>query len=53
MARHASPPLTTVDADMVAVGDTALRQLHRLISGETGLAPIEFPTSLVVRQYTE
>jgi LacI family transcriptional regulator len=50
MARHANPPLTTVDADMVGVGSTALRQLQRLIGGETGLAPIEFPTRLVVRQ---
>jgi LacI family transcriptional regulator len=50
MSRHANPPLTTVDADMVAVGDAALRQLRRLIAGETGLAPIEFATSLVVRR---
>ena len=50
MARHTSPPLTTVDADMVEVGNLALRQLHRLLEGETGLAPIELPTRLVVRR---
>ena len=50
MSRHASPPLTTVGADMVGVGDRALRQLHRLIGGETELAPIEFPTGLIVRK---
>lgn len=50
MSRHASPPLTTVGADMVGVGEAALRQLNRLIRGETNLAPIEFPTSLIVRQ---
>jgi DNA-binding LacI/PurR family transcriptional regulator len=49
MSRHASPPLTTVEADMVAVGEHALRQLHRMISGETNLAPIEYPTRLIVR----
>lgn len=50
MSRHASPPLTTVGADMVGVGETALKQLNRLIRGETNLAPIEFPTNLIVRQ---
>ena len=50
MSRHASPPLTTVGADMVGVGDTALQQLNRLIRGEANLAPIEFPTTLIVRQ---
>lgn len=50
MSRHASPPLTTVGADMVGVGETALKQLNRLIHGETNLAPIEFPTNLIVRQ---
>lgn len=50
MSRHASPPLTTVGADMVGVGDAALQQLNRLIHGETDLAPIEFPTNLIVRQ---
>lgn len=49
MSQHASPPLTTVDADMVGVGEAALKQLNRLIRGETNLAPIEFPTSLIVR----
>jgi len=50
MSRHATPALTTVGADMVAVGEAALRQLHRLIGGETKLVAIEFPTSLVVRE---
>ena len=50
MSRHASPSLTTVGADMVGVGETALKQLNRLIRGETNLAPIEFPTNLIVRQ---
>ena len=50
MSRHASPPLTTVGADMVGVGDTALKQLNRVIRGEANLAPIEFPTNLIVRQ---
>jgi len=50
MSRHASPPLTTVGADMVGVGETALKQLNRLIRGETNPAPIEFPTNLIVRQ---
>jgi len=50
MSRHASPALTTVGADMVAVGDAALRQLNRLIRGEKNLTPIEFPTNLIVRQ---
>ena len=50
MSRHASPPLTTVGADMVGVGETALKQLNRLIRGETNLATIEFPTNLIVRQ---
>ena len=31
-------------------GETALKQLNRLIRGETNLAPIEFPTNLIVRQ---
>jgi len=50
MSRHANPPLTTVGADMVGVGAEALRQLHRVIHGQRGLAPIEFPTGLIVRQ---
>jgi LacI family transcriptional regulator len=50
MSRHASPPLTTVGADMVGVGETALKQLNRLIRGETNLSAIEFPTNLIVRQ---
>jgi DNA-binding LacI/PurR family transcriptional regulator len=50
MSRHASPPLTTVGADMVGVGETALKQLNRLIRGERNLAAIEFPTNLIVRQ---
>jgi DNA-binding LacI/PurR family transcriptional regulator len=50
MSRHASPALTTVGADMVGVGQKALQQLNRLIRGETNLAPIEFPTNLIVRQ---
>ena len=50
MARHAMPPLTTVAADMVAVGARAIEQLHRLIHGETDFAPIEFPTGLIVRE---
>jgi len=50
MSRHASPPLTTVGADMIAVGEAALRQLHRLIGRESNLAPVEFPTGLVVRR---
>ena len=50
MSRHASPPLTTVGADMVGVGSTALQLLNRVIGGERDLAPIEFPTSLIVRQ---
>jgi DNA-binding LacI/PurR family transcriptional regulator len=50
MSRHASPALTTVDADMVGVGNAAMLQLNRLIRGESNLAPIEFPTNLIVRQ---
>jgi DNA-binding LacI/PurR family transcriptional regulator len=50
MSRHATPALTTVGADMVQVGESALRQLMRLIQGETNLAPIEFPTELIVRE---
>ncbi len=50
MSRHASPALTTVGADMVGVGDAAMLQLNRLIRGESNLAPIEFPTNLIVRQ---
>lgn len=50
MSRHATPPLTTVGADMIGVGAKALEQLHRLIHGETNLAPIEFPTELIVRE---
>jgi LacI family transcriptional regulator len=50
MARHATPPLTTVDADMVSVGESAMRQLMRLIDGEAELAHVEYPTELIVRQ---
>jgi DNA-binding LacI/PurR family transcriptional regulator len=50
MSRHATPALTTVGADMVGVGEKALQQLNRLIRGETNLAPIEFPTELIVRR---
>jgi DNA-binding LacI/PurR family transcriptional regulator len=50
MSRYVSPALTTVGADMVAVGNSALRQLHRLIGGQSDLDPIEFPTELIVRQ---
>jgi DNA-binding LacI/PurR family transcriptional regulator len=50
MSRHASPPLTTVGADMVGVGQKALEQLNRLIAGASELPPVEFPTTLIVRQ---
>jgi LacI family transcriptional regulator len=50
MSRHARPALTTVGADMVGVGENALRQLARLIGGESNLEPIEFPTELIVRE---
>jgi LacI family transcriptional regulator len=50
MSRHATPPLTTVGADMVAVGQSAMRQLVRLIEGETDLEHIEYPTELIVRE---
>lgn len=50
MSRHATPPLTTVGADMIGVGARALRQLHRLIEGEGSLPHIEFPTQLIVRE---
>jgi len=50
MSRHATPSLTTVDADMVGVGAKALVQLHRLVHGASNLAPIEFPTRLIVRE---
>jgi DNA-binding LacI/PurR family transcriptional regulator len=50
MSRLASPPLTTVGADMIAVGTRALVQLNRLIHGESNLAPVEFPTQLIVRE---
>lgn len=49
MSRFATPPLTTVDADMVGVGAKALELLNRQIHGESNLAPIEFPTQLIVR----
>lgn len=49
MSRFATPPLTTVDADMIGVGRQALELLSRLIHGETDIAPIEFPTQLIVR----
>jgi DNA-binding LacI/PurR family transcriptional regulator len=49
MSRHASPPLTTVNADMVGVGEKALEQLNRLIRGASNLEPVEFPTTLIVR----
>lgn len=50
MSRHTRPALTTVDADMVSVGASALHQLARLIGGESDLEPIEFPTELIVRE---
>ena len=50
MSRHASPPLTTVDADMVGVGAKALQQLNRLIHGESDVAPTTFATKLIVRE---
>jgi LacI family transcriptional regulator len=50
MSRHTTPPLTTVGADMIGVGAKALEQLYRLIRGETNLAPIEFPTEMIVRE---
>ncbi len=50
ISRHATPPLTTVGADMIGVGASALRQLHRLIEGENGLSHVEFPTELIVRE---
>ena len=50
MSRLASPPLTTVDADMIGVGSRALLQLSRLMNGEANLAPVEFPTQLIVRE---
>lgn len=50
MSRLATPPLTTVDADMIGVGARALAQLNRLIHGESNLPPIEFPTHLIVRE---
>ncbi|WP_426518897.1 LacI family DNA-binding transcriptional regulator [Diaminobutyricibacter sp. McL0618] len=50
MSRYTTPPLTTVGADMVGVGEAAVHQLARLIEGETDLAPIEFPTEVIVRE---
>jgi DNA-binding LacI/PurR family transcriptional regulator len=50
MSRLAGPPLTTVGADMIGVGAMALRQLNRIVCGETGVSPIEFPTELIVRE---
>ena len=35
---------------MVGVGEGALRQLVRLIGGESNLDPIVFPTELIVRE---
>jgi LacI family transcriptional regulator len=50
MSRHATPPLTTVNADMIAVGAKALQQLYRLIEGESNLTHVELPTELIVRE---
>ena len=50
MARHATPPLTTVGADMIGVGAKALHQLLRLIEGAGELPHVEFPTELIVRE---
>lgn len=44
-----SPPLTTVHAPTRLVGETAARQLIRLIRGETIEAEILLPTELVLR----
>jgi len=50
MSRHVSPPLTTVGADMVSVGEACMRMLHRLLSGDTVLEPEKFPTELIIRE---
>ena len=50
MSRYTTPPLTTVGADMVQVGEAAMRRLADLIDGGTDLSHIEFPTNLIVRE---
>ncbi|MCU1556499.1 MAG: LacI family transcriptional regulator [Microbacteriaceae bacterium] len=50
MSRYTSPPLTTVRADMVRVGEMAVHQLAALIEGERDIAPLVFPTEVIVRE---
>jgi len=50
LSRYSTPRLTTVGADMVEVGEAAMRSLVSLIAGESVTTPIEFPTRLIVRE---
>jgi len=49
-ARYISPPLTTVRAPIEEVGREAVRQLKRLMDGETAQPLVLMPTKLVIRQ---
>jgi len=51
LARYASPPLTSVQGDMAAVGALAARRLLSLVDGRDAPEHVTFlPTSLVVRR---
>jgi LacI family transcriptional regulator, galactose operon repressor len=49
-ARLLTPPLTTVRAPIMQVGEAAARQLIRLIHGEQVETRLVLPTELVIRQ---
>jgi LacI family transcriptional regulator len=49
-ARYLSPALTTVRAPIEAIGREAVRQLARLMSGETAQALTLMRTELVIRE---